>query len=239
MFFVDFRKNNDIRKLVILYYFSHYSKSKAAIAVQHIFKLKNNLNYYMKTETYLKQLLKNEDALFENVRGVNFNLEEAKKFADSATSSVLIKFNRMAKSFQKNYADLNVHPKKFFGFLIGQNRMLKCQKFWVAFDKDVSKIRTCRMLEALIKNSNPQIRRSHLDVMEDAVVDYYFSLNEANRDLLYNNVELKFNNSFKTYLDNSHTGRISEENLKNYYDSSLFWETVLDVLKNLKLKKVV
>lgn len=190
----------------------------------------------MTTKMYLERLLNDEVVLSENVvqpvyQKVDFNIGEAIAFADGSALNVLTKLARIAKFFENHYAE----KRNGFFVLFFRNRREKEQRFWKIFSVELAKIRTKRMLMAMTKDGKLRVRRNNLDFNAEAAKEYYLSLSEEEKLLLFGNVSKKADNSFQLYQENRDNKEISSKDIDNYKSSALFWGDVRDLLSSIKI----
>ena len=97
----------------------------------------------MKTKKYLERLLKSEVVLSGNVaqfayRKVDFDIEEAVRFAETTALNVLVKLGKLAKIFQKYYAE--TFSENSLMFLFRYFRRNRAQQFWKVFGKEMPNV---------------------------------------------------------------------------------------------------
>lgn len=189
----------------------------------------------MKTKKYLERLLKSEVVLSGNVaqfayRKVDFDINEAVRFAETTALNILVKLGRLAKIFQKYYEqspETLVHLFRYF-------RRNKAQQFWKRFGEEIEKIRTRKLLEAFVYGGK-HIRRNNLEINEFAARDYYLSLSEEKRVVLLANIAQKADNSFDLFRENVNRSDLSPAEIENYRTSALFWSEVWEFLSRIKV----
>ena len=190
----------------------------------------------MKTKKYLERLLKSEVVLSGNVaqfayRKVDFDIEEAVRFAETTALNVLVKLGKLAKIFQKYYEQAPeiglVHLFRYF-------RRSKARQFWKRFGEEIEKIRTRKLLEAFVYGGK-HVRRNNLEINEFAARDYYLSLSEENRLTLLANISKKADNSFDLFRENVNRSDLSPAEIENYRTSALFWSEVWEFLSRIKV----
>lgn len=193
----------------------------------------------MKTKKYLERLLKDEEALNGKVRFayryVDFDLSEAKKFANVLPLSLLIKLNRLAKVYQDFIVEENSKPVTVLGFLWKRQRIMKCTAFWNGLDVEISKIRTRRLLDALSRDSVGHVRRNYLVFNEEAAKAFYLTLDDDRRELLLLNVGRKQENTFKLFQETRDNAALDERDIANYKSSAIFWNDVWNFLSCIKI----
>lgn len=191
----------------------------------------------MKTKKYLERLLKSEAVLSGNVaqfayRKVDFDVDEAVRFAETTALNVLVKLGKLAKIFQKYYAE--TFSENSLMFLFRYFRRNRAQQFWKVFGKEIEKIRTRKLLEAFVYGGK-HIRRNNLEINEFAARDYYLSLSEENRLTLLANISKKADNSFELLRENMYRTDLSPAEIENYRTSALFWSEVWEFLSRIKV----
>ncbi len=191
----------------------------------------------MKTKKYLERLLKSEAVLSGNVaqfayRKVDFDIDEAVRFAETTALNVLVKLGKLAKIFQKYYVD--TLSENSLMYLFRYFRRNKARQFWKRFGEEIEKIRTRKLLEAFV-NDGKHIRRNNLEINEFAAREYYLSLSEENRVTLLANISKKADNSFELLRENINRTDLSSEEIENYRTSALFWSEVWEFLSRIKV----
>ena len=189
----------------------------------------------MKTKKYLERLLKSEAVFNGNVaqfayRKVDFDIDEAVRFAETTALNVLVKLSKLAKIFQKYYEQASetglIHLFRHF-------RRSKARLFWKRFGEEVEKIRTRKLLEAFV-NGGKHVRRNNLEINEFAAREYYLSLTNEKKVILLSNISQKADNSFELLRENINRTDLSPAEIKNYRASALFWSEVWEFLSKIK-----
>lgn len=191
----------------------------------------------MKTKKYLERLLKSEAVLSGNVaqfayRKVDFDVDEAVRFAETTALNILVRLSKLAKIFQKYYAE--TFSENSLMYLFRYFRRNKARQFWKRFGEEIEKIRTRKLLEAFV-NGGKHVRRNNLEINEFAARDYYLSLTEEKRVTLLANISKKADNSFELLRENVNRTDLSSAEIENYRISALFWSEVWEFLSRIKV----
>ena len=191
----------------------------------------------MKTKKYLERLLKSEAVLSGNVaqfayRKVDFDVDEAVRFAETTALNILVRLSKLAKIFQKYYAE--TFSENSLMYLFRYFRRNKARQFWKRFGEEIEKIRTRKLLEAFV-NGGKHVRRNNLEINEFAARDYYLSLTEEKRVTLLANISKKADNSFELFRENVNRTDLSSAEIENYRISALFWREVWEFLSRIKV----
>lgn len=191
----------------------------------------------MKTKKYLERLLKSEAVLSGNVaqfayRKVDFDVDEAVRFAETTALNILVRLSKLAKIFQKYYAE--TFSENSLMYLFRYFRRNKARQFWKRFGEEIEKIRTRKLLEAFV-NGGKHVRRNNLEINEFAARDYYLSLTEEKRVTLLANISKKADNSFELFRENVNRTDLSSAEIENYRISALFWSEVWEFLSRIKV----
>ena len=191
----------------------------------------------MKTKKYLERLLKSEAVLSGNVaqfayRKVDFDVDEAVRFAETTALNILVRLSKLAKIFQKYYAE--TFSENSLMYLFRYFRRNKARQFWKRFGEEIEKIRTRKLLEAFV-NGGKHVRRNNLEINEFAARDYYLSLTEEKRVILLANISKKADNSFELLRENVNRTDLSSAEIENYRISALFWSEVWEFLSRIKV----
>lgn len=191
----------------------------------------------MKTKKYLERLLKSEAVLSGNVaqfayRKVDFDVDEAVRFAETTALNILVRLSKLAKIFQKYYAE--TFSENSLMYLFRYFRRNKARQFWKRFGEEIEKIRTRKLLEAFV-NGGKHVRRNNLEINEFAARDYYLSLTEEKRVILLANISKKADNSFELFRENVNRTDLSSAEIENYRISALFWSEVWEFLSRIKV----
>ncbi len=191
----------------------------------------------MKTKKYLERLLKSEAVLSGNVaqfayRKVDFDVDEAVRFAETTALNILVRLSKLAKIFQKYYAE--TFSENSLMYLFRYFRRNKARQFWKRFGEEIEKIRTRKLLEAFV-NGGKHVRRNNLEINEFAARDYYLSLTEEKRVTLLANISKKADNSFELFRENVNRTDLCSAEIENYRISALFWSEVWEFLSRIKV----
>lgn len=190
----------------------------------------------MKTTKFvLASLLENKNVLEGNLGGYpklvfDFDQKAAVDFLQNCLQSDLKKIWKISNIFIEYYEK---KVRNTFFLSLTQRRYRKNLAFWKLVALEVSKIRTIRMLEVLVRKEDVKIRRDNLIFIPEAAQEFFDALSHQQQEKLITEVEIRYQRAIQAseyaFLNSE---QFEDKQVETYHESCRFWECVNKTIRS-------